>query len=176
MGRAVLARAEESTLEVRKACNVEATFSAPGARTITLTGTDSGALKDTDTVSISVTVPPSNSPPDVQILVPDLNDMFDHDAKVPLQGKVTDLDGPTTVSYEWLVQPVGGTSLVGEVPEISIGSGTASSGQVFTTLWTPNAHVIGSPGVVEVRILLRGTDSDGTITKTVVMSVMSPPA
>ena len=59
-------------------------------------------------------------------------------------------------------QPVGSVQVVG--------------GKLTHWALTPMTGGTGSPGVVEVRILLRGTDSDGTITKTVVMSVMSPPS
>ncbi len=157
-------------------CVVTRTFATPGIRTITLAGTDSGGLQDTDTVTIGINLPQLNSPPDVQIQIPGTNQIFPHDHVMTLTGVVTDTDGGANISYEWVVQPVGGTLLFGGVPEISIATGTAGSGQVITSSWTPNTSVIGSGGGSAVRIVLRGTDGDGTNSTSRDTTVMFPPS
>jgi hypothetical protein len=157
-------------------CIVSYTFTVPGSRTITLAGTDSGGLQDTDTVTINVITAMPNSPPDVSISVPAVAEIHPHNVALNLTGTVVDFDGGTTVLYEWVVQPVGSTQLFGGVTEISIGNGSANSGQVVTTAWIPNTAVIGNPGGAPVRILLRGTDPDGTSTAERETTVMFPPS
>lgn len=68
----------------------------------------------------------------------------------------------TNVSFEWRIRPGPGTVLKGGAATISIGSGTASTGKVFTTPWTPGDDVVGAPGAKPVIIQLIGTDSNGT--------------
>jgi len=157
-------------------CIVLRTFATPGSRTITLTGTDSGGLKDSDTVAINIVAPVPNSLPDVIITVPAVAEVYAHNVPLNLAGTVTDLDGGATISYEWVIQPVGGTLLFGGIAEIIVGSGTANSGQVIITPWIPDTAVIGNPGGAPVRIVLRGTDADGMATAERQTTIMFPPS
>lgn len=161
-------------------CIVPVTFGTPGSRTLTLTGTDSGGLQDTASVSINVVTPQAGDPPDVLILNPTGGSAHDGASPVMLRGRVTDtnVSGPFSyqISYEWILQKVGGTTLVGGASQISLGTGQAMSGQQFQTPWTPDDHVLYNAGGTEVRLILRGTDNDGTSTDLVQFLVMFPPA
>jgi len=157
-------------------CTAEVAFATAGPRTVTLTGVDSGSLQDTASVAVNVVAPTPGAPPDVLILNPTVDAAFNPAAQVLLTGKVTDVEGGSPITYEWLLTPGAGTVLTGGASQISLGAGNAASGQQFTTSWTPGDHIVAQPGGKAATVTLVGTDADGTAQANVSFTVIFPPA
>lgn len=134
-------------------CNPTVNFPTTGARTITLTGTDSDGLKDTASVTIAVTNPPANSPPIVTILNPKDNGYFDHSETVLLIGKADDPDNQGPITYEWKIK-YGNTVK-------TIFQGSAGDAQSFLKTWKPSNDVPSDCGGWPVRLYLYATDAGG---------------
>lgn len=133
-------------------CSAVVTFTSPGPRTITLTGSnDCGA--GSDTIQIVVQEQPSaGAGPVVSITSPTESAFLNPDLNVQLAGTATDPDGGM-LSYEWVLTQ-GATETV-------LHTGNAASGAPIQFNWTPSDNVWFNCGGTGVTILLRVVDDDG---------------
>src|SRR5690606_10931405 len=106
-------------------CELQVTFATNGARTLTLTGTDSHGATSSDSVTINVVDPPPNLPPNVQIISPEDGSAPPVDQPLTLSGTASDPEGDEPLSYVWTVK-------LGSDPAIVVGNSPSVQ-------WTPNS-------------------------------------
>jgi hypothetical protein len=134
-------------------CYPSVVFTTVGARTLTLTGTDSSGQTGTDTVWISVETPASGSPPIATIESPTPNKVLDPYVSVTLRGRGNDPDDESPVAYQWAV--------IDGITTTVIGTGSAFDNAQFAKSWKPADTVPFSCGGRTVTIRLVVTDVDG---------------
>jgi hypothetical protein len=123
-------------------CDPKFTFASPGARTLTLTGTDAFGATSTATVSVTVLPPPANYPPVVNVSSPANNAQLGPQSVVHLAGTATDPEGGQT-TLVWDVtrnyNPATGTG----DPPVTItlpANGNWKPSDSFQYLSCPNAY------------------------------------
>ena len=140
-------------------CAPAVKFAALGARTLTLTGTDSGKATGTASVVITVGKIPAHSPPMVRILNPLSEHNIDPNATVQFRGTAIDPDGKNPIAYKWVLQ-MGNT-------QIPLGNGAAINSprliKQINASWKPSTNTPFKCGGYKVRLYLYATDPDGQI-------------
>jgi hypothetical protein len=134
-------------------CTPAVTFSTTGARTITLTGTDSDGLSDTAAVTINVANAQTGGPPVVTILYPHNNYFLDPYTFVSLQGTANDPDNENPLTYVWKLKD-GSTWK-------TLFTGTMNDQSTITKFWKPANDLYFNCGGRTVRLYLYVTDPDG---------------
>jgi hypothetical protein len=134
-------------------CTPAVTFSTTGARTITLTGTDSDGLSDTAVVTINVANAQTGGPPVVTILYPHNNYFLDAYTFVSLQGTANDPDNENPLTYVWKLKD-GSTWK-------TLFTGTMNDQSTITKFWKPANDLYFNCGGRTVRLYLYVTDPDG---------------
>src|SRR5690606_23948549 len=74
-------------------CELQATFTTNGARTLTLTGTDSLGASGSASVTVTVVDPPPNLPPNVQVTSPANGATPPIDQAITLSATASDPEG-----------------------------------------------------------------------------------
>lgn len=140
-------------------CKVTVVFPEAKSYLVKLEGTGS-AFGASDIVTITVLDKPSGLPPTVKIVDPP--DGLNPYQMATSKGKAT---GKDPISYKWVLakgEPT--TGLIGDDDndgQITLKTGTTSSGQEFSFQWKPADHVYSQPGGVYVKLRLEVTDAGG---------------
>lgn len=130
-------------------CERAVVFSSNGARTLTLTGTDSEGSIGTDTVSITVVEPPVDLPPSVLITSPaNGSSISSISSPMSLSANVSDdNDNLSALAFEWTVTHNASTTVIGTAKNIS---------------WTPSDTInFSSDGTYNLIFKLTVTDTGG---------------
>jgi serine protease len=131
-------------------CDVEATFSSNGPRTLTLTAIDALGATDAKSVNISVVDPPANLPPNVRVTSPENRASVRTDEALTLSGTAEDPEGLGPLTYQWTVQ------LFDNAPVVV---GNAASVQ-----WKPSdTFNFNSEGTYVIKVRLNVTDPQGNV-------------
>lgn len=131
-------------------CELQATFTTNGARTLTLTGTDSLGASGSASVTVTVVDPPPNLPPNVQVTSPANGATPPIDQAITLSATASDPEGNTPLTYQWTVK-------LGLNSEIVVGN-TAS------LQWTPiSTYPFNQAGDWTIVVRVRVTDSEGNV-------------
>ncbi len=131
-------------------CTPVVAFTTNGIRTLTLTAQDSHGATVTDSVTITVTDPPTAGPPIVTIHDPADGNVLNGYSEHTLHGTAIDPDGKSPLTYVWTVKDYYGTTTVID------NSQTVSAWIPF-----PTVPFTCGGGVVELRLTV--TDPDGEI-------------
>jgi serine protease len=131
-------------------CDVEATFSSNGSRTLTLTAKDALGATDAKSVTVNVVDPPANLPPNVRVTSPEDRAPVRTDEALTLSGTATDPEGSSPLTYQWTVQLSDNTPIV---------IGDAASVQ-----WKPSdTFNFNGEGTYVIKVRLNVTDPQGNI-------------
>jgi subtilisin family serine protease len=91
----------------RTGCNLTVSFSTNGSRTLTLRATDPQGLSSTTSVSITITDPPPNLPPNITTFgplspsTPNYSGGFTWDTRFTAPASATDPEGDNPITYIW---------------------------------------------------------------------------
>ncbi len=91
----------------RTGCNLSVTFSTTGSRTLTLRATDPQGLSSTASVTINITPPPANLPPNINTFgplspsTPNYSGGFTWTTTFTAPASATDPEGNTPITYIW---------------------------------------------------------------------------
>lgn len=141
-------------------CDGFTSFPSNGARTLTLTGTDSHGGTGELSVTVNVVNPPANLPPVVRVTSPPNLVHIGPDTELTLTGTATDPEGLAVTTYAWDVStnynPYTG---VGDPPVPAVPDGN--------NRWSPSDSIDYSGGTCEVddtlRLRLLATDAGGAV-------------
>jgi hypothetical protein len=139
-------------------CSKPVSFATTGKRTITLTAVDRDGMTGSVTRQINVKSVPAQSPPQVIILEPRIEDLLGPNTPEALNAAVN--PGAGSVSFRWTIQS-------GSGPEVDIGN-------TQTLSWVPGKdlpfHCGGNSGVLK----LYATNSKGTGSASIKVLVLYP--
>ncbi|MCB1057282.1 MAG: hypothetical protein KDD11_17415 [Acidobacteria bacterium] len=138
-------------------CSPVFTFSSPGWRIMTVTGTDADGLQGSDSIWIQVLNAAQSGSPQVTILAPGYGSAYPRTASLTLVGKALDPDGKSPIQYEWVLK---GPYLYGG-SEVVIGTTSGANGQAQSLTWSPAGVVAPTCGGVSLTLELRAVDADG---------------
>ena len=150
-------------------CDVIRSFSSQGARTLTLSATDAQGMTSTTSVAITVTAPPVNHPPTVQLTT--TLPAVDYDGSgykwttsFPIAASATDPEDDVPITFEWRATSYRPNSTTVYASDVTLASSASFA-------WTPSSTeaLFGSfaelgndcySGQI-VRISVRATDNLG---------------
>jgi hypothetical protein len=141
----------------RQGCDVTVSFASNGARTLTLTGTDSHGGNAKATVNIDVVDPPANLPPVVNLTKPLTGTSIGPDTVMQLAGSAADPEG-SPVTLEWDVT-------TGYNPQTGTGFKTYPVTPAPNGDWKPSDSIAyngcESEGTGTLRLRLKAKDAQG---------------